>query len=258
MGTLGYSSFFASGLLAPDVDVLPSSRPHTPDPTTPRSRPSNLDDTTPTASTHTIPLLKQTVDTSLPVLAQANEVNNSPSSQERPRMRRRRSSLGLNASSVTPLKSSTVQRQTMMGAISPARSRSGSVVEAGLRLSRAAMTIVNNDATSGNSVMGRPRSGSVGTALRPRRLRKQGTLPAPLPPPPELPLPDVPTPRPHLTLERPQIPCRPSAWRSQTSDAFPLPMLTPTLSTPSEDFSPMDVERNYALETPGEVRGTYF
>lgn len=178
MATLGYSNFFSSGLRGADDDVRYASRPHTPDPTTPRSNPVNLDDTTPTAATHAVPAASQAEDEVLPVLTQAIEISDNTNGQDRPRVRRRRSSLGLSASPVAPLKSNTpgsrasvtgvVQRQplNLAGIVSPGRSRSGSVAEAGAMLSRAAMSIAGNDATSGNSIVGRLRSGSVGTALR--------------------------------------------------------------------------------------------
>lgn len=176
MATLGYSSFFSSGLLAVETEPA-ASRTHTPDPSTPRSNYNTLDDTTPTAATHTIPAAAQAADEILPVLTQAIEINDSPPSQDRPRMRRRRSSLGLNASPVSTLKGNStpraavpghLQRQSMgvVGIVTPNRSRAGSVAEAGSFLSRAAMSIASNDATSGNSIVGRMRSGSVGTALR--------------------------------------------------------------------------------------------
>ncbi|KAI0346754.1 hypothetical protein BDW22DRAFT_456179 [Trametopsis cervina] len=273
MATLGYSSFFSSGLLATESDAAHGSRPHTPDPSTPRPKTTSLDDTTPTAATHTIPAAAQNAEDVLPILAQAIEINDSPSVQasERPRMRRRRSSLGLAASPVAPLKSNTagarasisvhVQRQSMgITGMASTRSRSGSIVDSGMPLSRAAMSIAMNDATSGNSIVGRLRSGSVGTALRPRRLRKQATLPAPLPPPPTTSLPELP-PLPSYGLPAiPQTPRRPSARRTLTSDSIPLPIHTPTMHGSSPIFHAMDIDYDYPrpLDTPGRVRGGYF
>ncbi|KAI0092804.1 hypothetical protein BDY19DRAFT_990484 [Irpex rosettiformis] len=268
MATLGYSSFFSSGLRSAEEDIRYGSRPITPDPTTPRPKHINLDETTPTAPTHTIPAASQTADEVLPALTQAIEISDSTNTQDRSRIRRRRSSLGLNASPVTVLKSNTpgsrasvtgvVQRQSISitSVVSPARSRSGSVVETGMLLSRAALSIASNDATSGNSIIGRMRSGSVGTALRPRRLRKQGTIPAPLPPPPASPLPDVPMSRPDFSTQQAQYARRPSIRRSHTSSAsVPLPMHTPTMSLPPHGFN---LVGESALETPGGVRGSYF
>lgn len=179
MATLGYSSFFSSGLRGAEDDERLCTRSQSPDPTTPRAKPINLDDTTPTAPTHYVPAAAQVADETLPVLPQNVEISDNTNTIDRPRMRRRRSSLGLNASPVTALKSNTaasrasvaggvVQRQSTAsnGVVAPVRSRSGSVVETGMLMSRAAMSVASNDATSGNSIVGRMRSGSVGAALR--------------------------------------------------------------------------------------------
>lgn len=309
MATLGYSSLFSSGLLAPEFETYSPSRPQTPDPSTPRSRTISIDDTTPTAPTQALPATPSSNNTLPSLVVRENvDVSMSPTIAERPRMRRRRSSLGLSASPVATIKCNTnsarvsasihIQRQSlsMAGVGSPGRPRAGSVAETGVLLSRAAISIGTNDATVGNSLMGRLRSGSLGTILRfvefpphdrvgirtwadalfncnfsPRRMRKQATLPAPTSPPPSIPLPPLPPsclPLPTLNLPPiPQTPRRPLSRRSQTADSIPLPLNTPTMPyTPSEkdrsvasldmDVDPFEYSR--PLDSPGRVRGGYF
>ncbi|KIO07574.1 hypothetical protein M404DRAFT_388684 [Pisolithus tinctorius Marx 270] len=116
-----YSAFFSSGLLAPGI-----TRPSSPiDPVDRESLQPPITPTTPHAK---------------PVAANAGG--------ERPRMRRRRSSINIAASPMAAIKSpsrnatSAFQRA---GIMSPTRSRAGSV----------------NEASENNSLFGRMRSGSV-------------------------------------------------------------------------------------------------
>ncbi|CAL1713899.1 unnamed protein product [Somion occarium] len=268
-----YSAFFSSGLLANSND--PFARPSTPETATPRSNATNLsEDTTPTAtsssSTYTLSSIVETAPSPAPVL------------------RRRRSSITLGASPVSSIKArssaNTAQKlHTLMSASSGQgsmrlRARAGSVHES--VFSRVA--VAANDATEGNSLMGRLRSGSIGTALRPRRqLRK--TLPAP--PPPTVPLPALPPCPPMLTLnipsstgfsssQPPSTPRRPLTHRSRTTDNLLIPIETPPMSRSSprsgaEDFSMTSPNvgfptggRDYPspIETPDEknITGYFF
>ena len=161
-----YSSFFSSGLLAVDSEGV--HRPRTPDPTTPRAfAKSFTDDATPTASTFSSPVLTSSGDALPSLLAQTEAIT---IASDRPRMRRRRSSLSLSSSPVAPLKGTPplpraavhLQRQSMPVA---GRTRSGSVTES-ISFTRSAMSMASGDATKSNSLMGRLRSGSVGNALR--------------------------------------------------------------------------------------------
>lgn len=164
-----YSSFFNSGLLAPDAEV---HRPRTP--TTPRAFSVNSgDDKTPLASSFSLPPSADS-DAIPSLLAQTEAIN---ISADRPRMRRRRSSMGLSSSPVTPLKgtpplpraAAQLQRQSMpLGMASPTRSRSGSVTDS-ISFARTTMpttAAAATDATKSNSLIGRLRSVSVGNALR--------------------------------------------------------------------------------------------
>lgn len=163
-----YSSFFSSGLLAPHpADGVPAdaSRSTTPvaDPSTPRPVHKALDDTTPTSNNVAGLLSSASSNNVLPALtAQA---------ADRPRLRRRRSSLGVAASPVAAIKASTQGARSTasvrqsLAVASPNRTRSGSVTESVL-VSRVAAMTVANDATKSTSLIGRLRSGSVGAALR--------------------------------------------------------------------------------------------
>ncbi|KAK0452764.1 uncharacterized protein EV420DRAFT_1482072 [Desarmillaria tabescens] len=109
----------------------------------------------------------------------------------RPRLRKRRSSLSI-GTSINALKSPSRNASTALQfqihlQASPSRSRSGS-------LSSVMGTLVENQfqpnvASEGTSLVGRMRSGSVGTSLRPVRRTQP---PAPSLPPPTAPLPELP------------------------------------------------------------------
>ncbi|KAK0224426.1 hypothetical protein EDD85DRAFT_241770 [Armillaria nabsnona] len=113
----------------------------------------------------------------------------------RPRLRKRRSSLSI-GTSINALKSPSRNASTALQIqihlqASPSRSRSGS-------LSSVMGTLVENEyqpniASQGTSLVGRMRSGSVGTSLRPRRPIRRTQAPAPSLPPPTTPLPELPS-----------------------------------------------------------------
>ncbi|TFY67013.1 hypothetical protein EVG20_g4093 [Dentipellis fragilis] len=185
----GYSSIFASGLLAtprPNRTLSPGERPTTP---------GGADhDTTPTA------LRSYFTDFSLgPVTPLAEFEAEPPLSRSRasstssnvPRLRRRRSSLTVGTGSLSSIKSplrsagNALQRTSLMSPTTPSRTRSGST-----------STDVDMDEPPLTAPpTGRMRSGSLGYALRPRRtVRKPAAAPptAPLPAPP-MPIPALPT-----------------------------------------------------------------
>ena len=139
-----YSAFFSSGLLAPRIarcttPVLPSSpMAISTSPVDPADRQLSV---TPTPSGQISPRLKE---------AQTNA--------ERPRMRRRRSSINVGANPMALIKSpvrnagAALQRTGLM---SPTRHR--------------ATSVSMNEASEGNSLFGRLRSGSVGGVPNPPR-----------------------------------------------------------------------------------------
>ncbi|KAI0645934.1 hypothetical protein C8Q79DRAFT_911173 [Trametes meyenii] len=241
MAATFYSSFFSSGLLA-----QPSPRPHTPrpsSPTTPRPPLASLapEDTTPTGPVTAQDVFSAAEESQvLPSISVA-----APSAAEgnsRPRLRRRRSSLAGAASPLATMKSSvpmrqaaaSVQRQSLV-----LRARAGSdasIMSTATASSVSSFNAVGPDSTAVNSVqrpgiMGRLRSGSLGTALlRPRRGLRRAAPPMPAPPP-SAPLPAVPplpsSPTPSRTLPtivasptQPSTPRRPLARRSQTCDNY--------------------------------------
>ncbi|KAL4254417.1 hypothetical protein ABKN59_003621 [Abortiporus biennis] len=285
-----YSSFFSSGLLAESHDVS-DTRPITPEtlsqaPSTPRSMNIDLDgdnELTPTAPSSS--------QSSIP-LPSISEIPATPA-QDKPRLRRRRSSTTMGASSpMTAIKgrtnlasSASLQRHsfltssTVSALSSGTRSRSGSVNEKHL----------SSNPVSGERIAGRLRSGSVGGALRPRsRMLRKG----PSVPPPNLPLP--PPPMPSLCTSAPahaltfpvpssvpETPRRPLGQRSYTADSnLLIPMHTPPMSRSlspllTEDIHmespgiiradsplalPKKLERDYPspLDTPGDIRAFYF
>ncbi len=147
----------------------------------------------------------------------------------RPRLRKRRSSLSI-GTSINALKSPSRNASTALQIqihlqSSPSRSRSGS-------LSSVMGTLVENEyqpniASQGTSLVGRMRSGSVGTSLRyvsltstffdaadmwfavrPRRPIRRTQAPAPSLPPPTTPLPELPS----FAADKPKI-----AWPSRRS-----------------------------------------
>ena len=157
-----YSAFFSSGLLASTND--PFARPQTPpDANTPRSNAAPLPDsqTTPTApfthpsllDNHSIPSAQSATSSGAPVL------------------RRRRSSITLGASPMTSIKSrgsaavSSAQKHLSLSSQGSLRSRAraGSLHES--VFSRVSVT-APGDVTETKGLVGRLRSGSIGTALR--------------------------------------------------------------------------------------------
>ncbi|KAI6149908.1 hypothetical protein BKA82DRAFT_4134576 [Pisolithus tinctorius] len=206
-----YSAFFSSGLLAPGI-----TRPSSPiDPVDRESLQPPITPTTPHAK---------------PVAANAGG--------ERPRMRRRRSSINIAASPMAAIKSpsrnatSAFQRA---GIMSPTRSRAGSV----------------NEASENNSLFGRMRSGSV-TVMQSVRTRRVVRRTVPTAPPPSVPLPAVPPPSPtskcsggllppptiHLPIPRQPLSIRGAgSWTDNTYSTLPSPtLLSPTLLSP--DYPP--------------------
>ncbi|KAI8993882.1 hypothetical protein BD414DRAFT_411743 [Trametes punicea] len=241
-----YSSFFSSGLLAQH-----SPRPHTPrpsSPTTPRPALASLapEDTTPTAPTTAHDVFSSNELQELPSISVAASSASAFDGDSRPRLRRRRSSLAGAASPLATMKSSTpmrqaaasVQRQNLT-----LRSRAGS--DASI-LSTATASSVSSFGAAGaenepvhhvqrpSGIMGRLRSGSLGTALlRPRRGIRRAAPPMPAPPPPTAPLPDLPplstSPSAFQALptivaspSQPTTPRRPFARRSHTCDNYDL------------------------------------
>ncbi|KAK0202331.1 hypothetical protein DFS33DRAFT_1339225 [Desarmillaria ectypa] len=122
------------------------------------------------------------------------EIMTTANSSLRARMRKRRSSLSI-GTSINTLKSPSRNASTALQfqihlQASPSRSRSGS-------LNSVMGTLVESEfqpnvASERTSLVGRMRSGSAGTSLRPRRpIRRTHPL-APSLPPPTAPLPDLP------------------------------------------------------------------
>ncbi|KAH9926185.1 uncharacterized protein B0H18DRAFT_1119081 [Fomitopsis serialis] len=216
-----YSSFFSSGLLAPMPHEISGSSP-----TTPRASQSNLPgalqvDTTPTANDFA------------PALRSANDIlpsrpRSDSQGSSRPSLRRRRSSITVGASPVTPMKSNAAPRGAR-NSFMAARARSGSESR-------------SQDNTEGTTAAGRMRSGSLGGQMI-RNARRMSRKPAPpLPAPaPTAPLPAPPsplTPRSAAlplpipiisTTQPPSTPRRPLARRAQTTDnaLFLSPYMTP-------------------------------
>jgi hypothetical protein len=146
---MSYSSFFASGLMATR---------HTPPPPSPiMSIPDSP--IIPCTPTREISDIEETTPTRVPCVSQNGE---------RPKLRKRRSSLTVATSPFAQIKSSmrnantAVQRQTTFGFTLGNRSRSGSVHDNFAY----GQTRLNGFATENNSLLGRLRSGSVSTALR--------------------------------------------------------------------------------------------
>ncbi|KAI0369681.1 hypothetical protein BV20DRAFT_346311 [Pilatotrama ljubarskyi] len=239
MAATFYSSFFSSGLLAQHSPRPHTTRPSTP--TTPRPATAALapEDITPTAPVTTQDVFSSNESQVLPSISVAAPATEGDS---RPRLRRRRSSLAGAASPLAAMKSSapmrqaasSVQRQNLT-----LRARAGS--DASI-LSTATASSVSSFGAAGpentstqrpSGIIGRLRSGSLGTALlRPRRGLRRAAPPMPAPPP-TAPLPEVPpvppSPTSSRTLptivaspEQPTTPRRPLARRSQTCDNYDL------------------------------------
>ncbi|KAI6041879.1 hypothetical protein EDC04DRAFT_3139440 [Pisolithus marmoratus] len=225
-----YSAFFSSGLLAPGI-----TRPSTPTDCT--LLPSSPVDTVDREFLHA-PI---TPTTPRPKAVNANAAG------ERPRMRRRRSSINIAASPMAAIKSpsrnatSAFQRA---GIVSPARSRAGSV----------------NEASENNSLFGRLRSGSV-SAMQTLRSRRVVRRTVPTAPPPTAPLPAVPPPSPtskssggllpptmHLPPARQPLSMRGAgSWTDNTVSLSSLPSYSPTL------LSPTLLSPDYPLQSPSRM-----
>ena len=159
-----YSSFFSSGLLAPHAQSQRSQTPRPSTPTTPRAALANLvlDDTTPTAPATP----GESIADESQVLPSISVVT---SDDSRPRLRRRRSSLAGAASPLTTIKTSAPIRQAA-ASVQRLRARSGS--------DASILSTASGNSTYGaaldsppptakpTGIIGRLRSGSLGTALR--------------------------------------------------------------------------------------------
>ncbi|KAF9052246.1 hypothetical protein BDZ89DRAFT_1056596 [Hymenopellis radicata] len=159
---MSYSEFFSSGLLAPRF--------------TPSLTPSSLDTAYEDCSDIDVDTDREITPTPTPSSKSSQSSlnsNNPANAGPVQRLRKRRSSVSLAQSPVKAIKA--VPRGLLN---SPARSRSGSV---GTNM---------NKATEGTSLIGRMRSGSVGTALRPQQRKLRAHAPAL--PPPAMPLPALP------------------------------------------------------------------
>ncbi|KAG6860004.1 hypothetical protein C0995_000648 [Termitomyces sp. Mi166 len=168
-----YSAFFSSGLLASRNTAHPPYDYDASSPVLPSS-PLSDSDIEPDTDRESTP----TPDN----ISRAAPVPAAP----RPRLRKRRSSLTVGTSPMnairSPQRNASAALQLQMHLSSPSRSRSGSLSAMG----------TNNIASQSTSLVGRMRSGSVGAALRPRRIvRRLVSVPAPAPPP-TAPLPAVP------------------------------------------------------------------
>lgn len=149
-----YSSFFASGLLAPIQTIdINMSRPYTPGPpSSPMLAPMTPIEPVDRSYSLTPTPGPQQLHPSSAMLQPADA--NSNRQDGRPRLRKRKSSLSVTASPMSGIKSpsrnagNALQR---IGFLSPSRSRSGSMNEYG-----------GGVATEETSIAGRMRSGSVG------------------------------------------------------------------------------------------------
>ncbi|KAI0705102.1 hypothetical protein C8T65DRAFT_830646 [Cerioporus squamosus] len=240
--TLGYSSFFSSGLLAPNPGRAQTPRP--PSPTTPRAAFASLvpDDKTPTGASAT-PSASGSGSSSFADESQVlPSISVASADDSRPRLRRRRSSLAGAASPLSAVKSSGSIRQAAASAQRNLRTRSGS--DASILSTASGTSIIaglvdpapTGTTSKPSGIMGRLRSGSVGTALRPRRGVRRSVPSIPALPPPNAPLPDVPpvpmlsasptSPLPTITASpvTPRTPGsrRPLMHRAQTFDNYDL------------------------------------
>ncbi|OSD07109.1 hypothetical protein PYCCODRAFT_796235 [Trametes coccinea BRFM310] len=242
-----YSNFFSSGLLAAQHSPRPANTPRSSSPTTPRPPHAALapEDTTPTGPAIAHDVFSTDESQVLPSISVAAPSASTSEGDSRPRLRRRRSSLAGAASPLATMKTSapmrqaasSVQRQNLT-----LRARAGSdasilsTATASSVSSFGAAGVENAPASSSqrpSGIIGRLRSGSLGTALlRPRRGLRRAAPPMPAPPPPTAPLPEVPPPSsptmrqalPTITASpsQPTTPRRPLARRSQTCDNYDL------------------------------------
>ncbi|EGN97040.1 hypothetical protein SERLA73DRAFT_185333 [Serpula lacrymans var. lacrymans S7.3] len=227
-----YSDFFSSGLLAPYQGIAGSPAPPSSpvplpsSPVDPIDRSMNL---TPTPSSSVFPSSYDSNATSM-----SNGIftinTNSAVGTERPRLRKRRSSLTVGAGPMAHIKSpsrSATSAFQRTGILSPSRSRSGSLNEGG-----DGMGYSIGVANEGSSLVGRLRSGSLsfGGALRSRRVLRKAT---PAAPPPTAPLPELPA---VSTSGNMQPIRRPLAHRFYSVDNY-TPSTLPSPSLLSPDFA---------------------
>ncbi|KAI1795653.1 hypothetical protein LXA43DRAFT_913738 [Ganoderma leucocontextum] len=270
--TLGYSSFFSSGLLAPKVPASQPSRSSSP--TTPRAATATLpqDDVTPTAPTRT--------HENVPDESQVLPSISIPSADDsRPRLRRRRSSLAGATSPLTAMKTSGPIRAATASVQRSLRARAGSdasvisTTSIGSLSLHESAPVVAKGASKPAGIVGRLRSGSLGTALRSRRGLRRVVPPVPALPPPTSPLPAVP-PIPALSHSLSTVfgsPVMPAASRpplmrrAQTSDnyeltatAFSIGGVSPMCLVEGEDEFPIGkrVVHEMQVDYPSPVDGS--
>ncbi|KAF5379444.1 hypothetical protein D9615_006566 [Tricholomella constricta] len=199
-----YSAFFSSGLLAPhhasfsgygqlNADSYPdydASSPATPSSPLPDS---DIEVERDREITPTPDAPSRSMSSS-----SSNSSANPCTTQAPPRLRRRRSSLTVGTSPMNSIRSPTrtagAALQLQMHLPNPTRSRSGSLSASTSQTDMyGKVGKSSNVASEGTSLVGRMRSGSVGTVLRPRRgVRRLASVPAAAPPP-TAPLPAIPT-----------------------------------------------------------------
>ncbi|KAG2030558.1 hypothetical protein BDR03DRAFT_1095945 [Suillus americanus] len=170
-----YSAFFSSGLLAPY-----HARATTP---APPSSPM------PMQSSPMHPVDRDLSVTPTPSGNSNNVVAVPTANPDRPRMRKRRSSMNIGANPMALIKSPTRNAGSAFqrtGVMSPTRSRAGSIAE---------------NASETNSLFERLRSGSL-NAGAPLRLRRAVKRTVPVAPPPTVPLPALPPPSPSAKYTR--------------------------------------------------------
>ncbi|KAH7881938.1 hypothetical protein F5I97DRAFT_456868 [Phlebopus sp. FC_14] len=219
-----YSALFSSGLLAPHACRF----------TTPAPPSSPI----PMASSPADPVDRQMSVTPTPTNQGPNAKN--PQNLDRPRMRRRRSSMNIGASPMSFIKSPTRNAGTALqrtGIMSPTRSRAGSVAA--------------NEASESNSLFGRLRSGSVGGVPPQTRTRRAVRRTVPHAPPPTMPLPALPPPSPStkcadaltpptllVSVPRQPLSTRPLPAENVSMASLLSPTLLPSPTLLSPDYAP--------------------
>ncbi|TFK20261.1 hypothetical protein FA15DRAFT_659229 [Coprinopsis marcescibilis] len=221
----GYSALFSAGLLATSYGF-----PKTPS----KDRSSNYSDTLPLPLRDGSPVrpvsplpgssdsdvdmdcdsAREATPTQQSVSAAAASTSATTTTKSQPRLRKRRSSLTITTSPMTSIRSpmrtagAALQLQRHLALASPgSRSRSGSMTQPPSAVEGTFSSVYvpgagSSMGTEGTSIMGRLRSGSMGSARSPpmasavptrirRHVRRVTSVPAPMPPP-TTPLPDVP------------------------------------------------------------------
>ncbi|KAH9942485.1 uncharacterized protein BXZ73DRAFT_74736 [Epithele typhae] len=205
-----YSSFFSSGLMADEPPHGSSRLPASS--ATPRARTRSSLATGFSSATSSSGSVQD--DPSVPSISV-------PPSDDRPRLRRRRSSLAGSSSPLATMKASGPVRNAAASVQRNLRARSGSDASV---MSQASRTLSTENspapipAPKPTGIIGRLRSGSVGTALRPRRGLRRLVTNLPALPPPTSPLPEVP-PLPELPGSSAR---RPFSRRTQTMGNYEL------------------------------------